>query len=342
MSSDTEKLITTAQKCLLAFPALVIGSGYSAGYGLPTVGQLSKFLIDNLKPGSEEESKQWEQFKMLSATDNLEQALQKIGSLNSGLLNQIVRLTWEQISKINSKLKIEVLKDPHSMALYKLIAYLFSSSQNTISIVTTNYDLLCEYSINSYGAICCTGFLPGIIGNWEDNSGLTYHRSGFAARTVNLWKVHGSVDWISVNSGVTRANLDALPEEFLPQIITPGIEKYQRTLKEPFRTILTGADQALSNASSFLCIGYGFNDEHIQEKLVGRVTRQSKPICILAMELTHATKEFIGKLKNSDYIAIEKSADGSLVRTNQFPEGINIKGQNIWSLSEFLKWAVDR
>lgn len=342
MQSEIEKLKYSAQRCLQGVPSIVIGSGYSAGYGLPTVGQLSKFLIDNLKPTSKEEGDQWEQFKKLSEANTLEQALQKIGTLNHDLLNKIVRLTWQQIATLDAKVRLDSIRDPRSLALYRLIEYLFSSSQNAVSIVSTNYDLLCEYSISSFGAFHCTGFLPGMIGNREDNIHTTYLRGGFPARTVNLWKVHGSLDWFSFGSGIIRADLSEVPEDFVPQIITPGIEKYQRALKEPFRTVLSGADQALSNATSFLCIGYGFNDEHIQEKLVDRINRYAKPICILAMQLTPATKSFLAGLKTSEYIAIEKNANGSIAYTNQFPGGVEMPGEEVWSLSQFLKWSVDR
>lgn len=343
MQNDVEKFKYVAQRCLQNVPSIVIGSGYSAAYGLPTVGQLSEYLISQLKPDSKEEGEQWEQFKKYSKENNLEQALQKIGSLNTNLLNKIVKLTWRQIWELDQEVRIKSLREPRGLALYRLIEYLFSSSQNAISIVSTNYDLLCEYSICSFGAIHSTGFLPGVIGAREDNTPMTYFRGQYSARVVNLWKVHGSIDWFSISSGtIIRSDLYDPPTDFIPQIITPGIEKYQRALKEPFRTVLGGADQALSNASSFLCIGYGFNDEHIQEKLVDRIQRYAKPICILAMQLTPATKTFLSGLKNSEYIAIENGKEGSIIYTNQNPNGIEVPDKELWSLGPFLKWAIDR
>lgn len=342
MSYNIEGLKSLSQRVFQSVPTIVIGSGYSAGYGLPTVGQLSQFLINTLNPKSEEESVQWEKFKELSRVNNLEQALQKIGSLNSDLLAQIIKLTWVHVSKADYSAKMAMLRDSRAMPLNRLLEYLFSTSNNTISIVTTNYDLLCEYSIGSFGAYCTTGFLPGLIGLREDNLPTTYLRGGFRGRVVNLWKVHGSIDWFSAEHSIVRTNLTDLQGDFSPQIITPGVEKYQRSLKEPFRTVLSGADQALSSASSFLCIGYGFNDEHIQEKLVERVNRFSRPICILSLELTPATKHFLSTQKTAEYIAIEKSGSGSKVYTLQEPNGIVLSEESIWDLNGFLKWSIGR
>ena len=61
-----------------------------------------------------------------------------------------------------------------------------------------------------------------------------------------------------------------LPVTFEPLIVTRGVSKYERTHDEPFRSAIQGADAALDAASSFLCVGYGFRDHHIQPKIVER------------------------------------------------------------------------
>lgn len=58
------------------------------------------------------------------------------------------------------------------------------------------------------------------------------------------------------------------PTGYTPLIVPPGKEKYSTTHEEPYRTIIEEADKEFKRAGSFLCIGYGFNDSHIQPKLI--------------------------------------------------------------------------
>jgi hypothetical protein len=343
MSNLPESAKYIAQKCLQYVPTIVLGSGYSAGYDLPTVDQLSKWIQDNLNQEalSDEVLRQWQEFKTISSTHNMEEALTKIGSINDELLKRIVSTAWRHIFDHDQKMFETSIREPRIQSLTRLIQYLFSSSNNKISIVTTNYDLLPEYAVACLSVIASTGFNHSIIGSREE-SPTTYLRGGFLARTVNIWKVHGSLDWFAVNGVPVRASLHSIPKDFQPLIITPGVAKYQLALKEPFRSILSGADSSLSNASSFICIGYGFNDEHIQEKLVDRVIRQAKPICILSKSLTPATQKFIKSLNGVEFIAIEQQDKNSIIYTHEHPNGFTLDGRQIWSLRDFMDWAIER
>lgn len=49
-----------------------------------------------------------------------------------------------------------------------------------------------------------------------------------------------------------------------PLVVTPGVSKYRESHKDPFRTVMTAADQVIREANCYLCVGYGFNDEHVQ------------------------------------------------------------------------------
>ncbi|WP_374030733.1 SIR2 family protein [Bdellovibrio bacteriovorus] len=342
-NKNLENAKIIAQYCLQYVPTIVIGSGYSAGYGYPTVKQLSQLLQDtiDLTGLNTNELKQWSEFKELSKENGMEVALTKLGSIQPHLLERIVITCWTHFITLDKLSISNSIKNPTYQSLTRLLQYLFYSSNNSISIVTTNYDLLAEYAISSGGFIATTGFLPGLIGTRENTLPVKYHRGSTLARTANVWKVHGSIDWIQFDGTITRALLQNLAPGVVPQIITPGIEKYQRTLREPFRSILMGADNALTQSTAYLCIGYGFNDEHIQEKLVERVRRDSRPICIISKNLTEATISFIKTLKK-DYLAIEENGTGSKIYTHELPNGFVIGEKQLWTLDGFLNWSIER
>ena len=98
-------------------------------------------------------------------------------------------------------------------------------------------------------------------------------------RVVDIWKVHGSLDWFNASDGTVTAFplTRTIPHDFQPLIIPPGKEKYSSTHDEPYRTIISQADNAFVQAGAYLCVGYGFNDEHIQPKLLAQISC-GKPI----------------------------------------------------------------
>ena len=123
-------------------------------------------------------------------------------------------------------------------------------------------------------------------------------------------------------------------------IVTPGIDKYRRTHEEPFRTTIAGADSAMDAGNSFLCVGYGFNDEHIQPKFLEKCQREEKLIVVLAMELTEAAKAALFGGHCRRFMAFERSGEGTRVFSPEHQDGIELPGVSLWSLGDLLKQVV--
>lgn len=119
--------------------------------------------------------------------------------------------------------------------------------------------------------------------------------------------------------------------------MTPGTQKYQKTHLEPFRSIINNADQAINEAGSYLCIGYGFNDEHIQPKLMAKCLRQKTPITIITYTLSESAKKLILDGKAQNYLAIERGEtdDQSIVYSSLDKNPLMVE-KNIWSLEGYL------
>jgi hypothetical protein len=159
---------------------------------------------------------------------------------------------------------------------------------------------------------------------------------------VEIWKVHGSVDWFRALNGslFSLPSVTSPQEGFTPVIVTPGIDKYRRTHEEPFRTIITGADHAIDSGNSFFCIGYGFNDEHIQPKLLEKWCRQEKSIVVLAKQLTNSAKKVLLDGRCKRFVAFEEVGNGTRLFTPDYQEGLVLEGLNLWSLGELLEKAL--
>jgi hypothetical protein len=136
------------------------------------------------------------------------------------------------------------------------------------------------------------------------------------------------------------ANLEQAPADCFPIMVTPGRDKYRRTQMEPCRTIVAQADQALERATSYLCIGYGFNDDHIQVKMLDRCDREHVLVVILAKRLTDAAKTFLASGRCKRFLACEEADGGSVCYTEDVPNGVMIEGRDCWSHAGFLSLVM--
>lgn len=330
MKEVLDKIATQAQKYIENIPVIVLGSGASVSYGLPTMWTLSEYLKDHIKiDGSE----QWDKFvDLLNSGTDLETALQNV-SLDDEITKEIIIKTWELINPKDVDVFFSSLSNIDYFPLSQLINKFFTSTLKELNIITTNYDRLAEYACEKSKLYHYTGFSTGFYRTKDLKDVIKVDRK------VNIWKVHGSLDWFRNDDNllIGLSNIQTIPNGLLPEIVTPGIEKYKKTHNEPYRTIIQEADNALENNNSYLCIGYGFNDEHIQEKLVNKCIQNNSKLLIITRTLTEATKTFITEQGCKNYLAFERSGEtNTKVYSSEFGEVI-IPNEDYWSLDGFLK-----
>ncbi|RZM21894.1 MAG: SIR2 family protein, partial [Pedobacter sp.] len=236
----------------------------------------------------------------------------------------------------------KIIADPNGFPLLRFIQYLLSTADKKLTIVTTNYDRLGEYAASLAKAVICTGYAQNYMGHFSAQ----IHTNKFSAARgfngqVDIWKVHGSLDWFK-NAQDENFQLPLRhkkPEGFTPLIVTPGLSKYSETHMEPYRTIFAQADNAIAEANGFFCLGYGFNDAHVQPKLIAEI-KNNKPIVVLTKQLTPKTKQSIIDNGCKNYILFEEAPDGGTqVFSSSFGDFI-IPGQSTWVLEEYLKLII--
>lgn len=332
-----EQIAKTAQACFQGCPTIVLGSGASMPHGLPSMGDLSTYLCKNMETVGDHEAEAWRLVEDALATgDHLEAALEG-KALPAALLSKIVGLTWRCVNEKDMKL-LEAAGGNGDFSLGKLLASMFSSTQSEVHVVTTNYDRVAEFACNSKNVLFQTGFAPGYIQAWETTGRVRMMHGTKAARVVKIWKIHGSLDWFrTADDRTVGLPVFELPskDHYTPLIVTPGLNKYEKTYEDPFRTTINGADAALKNASAFLCIGFGFRDQHIHPKIIERCRERNVPIVVLARTLTEEAKMFLKNRAGANYLGIEKSGGGSRVYSPTAPEGIDVNTADLWSLDGF-------
>lgn len=333
MGEDYERVLEKCQKYLEKVPTIIIGSGFSVPYGLPSMWELGEELKRELAQeySTDEE---WIKFvEILDETENLELALQK-ASLGNELYEDIIKATWRLINKKDTEVYDCFLKSRRKTALTIIFDKLLQSHPMTVNVITTNYDRIIEYSADSSGASIDYGYKGEFFKRFTSIDQAINAR----VKEVKLCKVHGSLDWFKRDSdhqliAITKSR--ELYEDMTPVIVTPGLQKYQVTHHEPYRSLIGAADKLINDASSYLCIGYGFNDEHIQPKLIEQIQRAGKPIVIITKRLSDMGRKILEYSKK--YLVFEEV--GKKTKVTLDGEEIIIDDE-IWKLDKFAKMWI--
>jgi hypothetical protein len=329
-----------SQNVLAVAPAIVLGSGFSAAHGVPGMWRLGQHLrgLAADPDWDADESAQWAIFcTLIDDGTDLETTLGK-ARLSERQTAKVVDATRAFLLPADMAAFNALLADRKTFPLTRLYQHLFNSTHRTVDVVTTNYDRLAEYAADAGGFSHFTGFDYGHLQTRARDAATRVHYGRDVARTVCVWKVHGSLDWFQDGFGQiigARACLTT-PPNYLPVMVTPGIDKYRLTHGEPFRTIFGCSDAALERARAYLCVGYGFNDEHVQPKLIERCENTAAPLLVLTKELTPTTKAFLGRGRCGKYLALEECVGGTRAYTAAAPDGVEIPGPALWRLTDFL------
>jgi len=338
-----ETVAEFAQDFLGKCPVIILGSGASIAHGIPGMPELKKELLGVNCPedASLEEKGLWSEFQAKLGTKDLESALEEL-QLGETLTSFVVELTWDYLAPYDYDVFKKAISNRNIFPLTELFNYLLNSTKKEIDVVTTNYDRLAEYAADVANISHYTGFHYGNIRQRANHKKPRILIGKEPRRTVNVWKVHGSLDWFRDSDGVVLGLpvSNTRPSGVRPVIVTPGIEKYRRTHEEPFVSIKKNADEALRNADAYLCIGYGFNDDHLHPILFERCRENDVPLILLTKTVSKKAKDFLESGNCCDYLAIEEAGSGCRIYSNDYPGGEEIAGERMWELGEFLKLVI--
>jgi len=339
---DTEALFKQLQSWTNNVPLIILGSGASVPFKLPSMSALGEHIKTTISFADPKDQKQFEEFLIeFDKTGDLELTLTKL-QLRPNVLSNIVDETWKLVNKADLQAYDQFITGAVEFPLAKLVKYFLNTAGKKLSIITTNYDRLAEYASSISEAIICNGFAQNHIGHFSNRFQLNNltSLSGFNGQ-VNIWKVHGSLDWFKTkdDENIQLPLRQSIPKDYKPLIVTPGLSKYSETHNEPYRTIFTQADSEIEQANGYLCIGYGFNDIHVQPKLITQIKNQ-KPIIVITKEITPKTKQSIVDNNCQNYTLIEEAnSKDTRIISSKFGEFI-IEDTNYWELGEYLKLII--
>lgn len=319
-------------------PVIVLGSGASVSYGIASMWELAKmlktFFTSNVYPSQESNECVKRFLDFLNSGNGLEEALLK-AKVTEEVEVDIVYNVWNMIVHQDAEVYKKAISG-ENIDLKELFDFLIYGRKGTeINVVSTNYDKIAEYAAAQSAAYINTGYASSYLGVLKQNldSCPTQLKNSYIGK-INIWKVHGSLDWFKKdNQSYYFPNLMELPSGYQPCIITPGNNKYEKTQQPPHRQLLTKVDECFTKASGFLCIGYGFNDEHVQPVLLDKASKNNLPILIITKDIGTPIRSKVMDGKHN-YIAIySDGVNGCKIETK---EGvIPIPDKEYWKLKEF-------
>ena len=143
---------------------------------------------------------------------------------------------------------------------------------------------------------------------------------------VELMKVHGSINMFKNKDNELFENdmwVNEHPDDYRPMIAPPGDTKFQDTLNF-HGPLFNQASQAISKATAFFVIGYGFRDKHINREVLERVRNHEYPLIVLTLEPSTELDPLPAMGKNVWVITgIQNQANG-----NTDPSGTRFANKN--------------
>lgn len=167
-------------------------------------------------------------------------------------------------------------------------------------IFTTNYDLAIERAAQATRFTLLDGFGPTAGGLFDGgNFDLDVVRRAadgtlqLAPNVVQLYKLHGSVDWDETADGVLRA-----PAPTTPVLIYPSSMKYQQSYRPPYLESMARFQMTLRQPETTVIVaGFGFNDAHIVGPLLAAVrSNVSLRLIVVDPALLTSTNEHVQTL----------------------------------------------
>lgn len=342
MNMTEDELFKRIQDIVNKNPVIVLGSGASIGYGIASMTKLSMVLSNYFTGKTYPDSKSNDAVTAFLDNINtkkmgLEDALLDV-HMPMSVENDIRECVWDEIQEEDVKVFEQVVKGER-LALADLLDYMiYNRSDQTINVVTTNYDRIAEYAVSQTSAYLNTCFTNKPIGSFDVSLQQLNIHSHYEGK-VNVLKVHGSLDWFEKEGKILSfINVRTRLKDHQPCIITPGTNKYEKTSQPPYRDLMQQMDDVFKSTSGFLCIGYGFNDIHVHPNLLSYSQKRKKPILIVTKDITDAIQNKVINAKTYPYIIVsDNGGKGTIIHNSYDSVPLEINGKAYWNISGLLE-----
>lgn len=296
--------------------------------------QLGLELVEQLRRAKHVDRNLVDEFERVAGKVGFEAAVDKVEGL-SAHLDLIVQSIHTIVSSGDQSAYENIVLTNKPTPFQELLQNLKSSFARPLVIVSTNYDRIVEYECGRTDIPLFSGFSQSYLGRYDDNN----RPSGKPKFCVDIYKVHGSVDWY-VRQETQEASFLPLTRSATPQysplIVVPGRSKYLAADQGVHRRVKNAADVKFKEAQKILAVGYGFRDPHVHEMLLQRFREKTlnSEIVVLARTLSDEAKD---AAKQADrYVLVERADEKTSRVYSDSHDGVTIAG-NYWNLDGLME-----
>ena len=285
---------------------------------------------------------------------DLENALNSIS--DPDLLKVLAGITGSFVADIDREFAYRIaqgLAEWPAIRLLKKLVDTLPEGDRILHALTPNYDMLCEYACDYAGIPYANGFSGGIERrmDWKaiDCSLRIPERVTYGRRSKNIckhkkhmriYKVHGSLNYFFHKNAVVENNAWMWnPPDFAARvIIMPGLSKYQ-TLQQYRQELLQSADTAIDRATHFLFLGYGFNDNHLEEYIKRKLISQACHGLIVTRDSNSRIMSLLKQAPNLWLVCKTEHIvpEGARIFNKQYGDWLVLPGKPLWDVGEFTK-----
>lgn len=284
---------------------------------------------------------------VVSALDNgdhLEAAMGKT-TLSGSTVDAIVAATAVFIASKEREVFSRVISGQRRLPFTVFVKHLFKAGRR-FHVITPNYDRLIELATEAAEIGVDSRFCGYLYGQSDPKRSADAHRESYVAGRntllrsrpcLSVYKPHGSLDWFDIDGEVIRIPMETGK---VPVIITPGVSKYRESFRWAFDDQRTSGNRCVVNAKRLMFIGYGFNDDHLEQQICPNL-RIAKPSVIVTKILTDNASQLIANSCDADVIALSAVSDTDLRTRIVSSSGDElIVDERLWDLEGFNKGVL--
>lgn len=346
---------------------VVVGSGASMAldrrFGMKALSDQLLKEIPGTISGDTKAEKQWQAVsRKLKEEIDLESALKEV--TNEFLHEKIIDVTGNFLAELDKKYKLRILNEELKtfIGIGNFIQKLMNGRPEydpILDVVTPNYDMLIEHCCDKWKIPYVTGFWGGLKkhADWEEAlqqmtyttyvpKGKKLHKVERVKRHIRLFKVHGSINRFTRNGEEFEDNtlvyIDLSGSGVKRLIIIPGNIKYRDAFNKTFDCIAR-ANEEVDKAGAFVFVGYGFNDDHIHQRIERQLVKKKKPGIIITKKLTANAENLLTRSNKMWAIYQDSSNNGSseendtMIFNVAFGKPLEVKASRLWDIGCFSR-----
>jgi len=261
----------------------LFGAGTSKEAGYPLTGDLTKSVVSSLSPTNINTLD--EILKARGLSYDRERGEPDIEFLCDLVTECSVSTRDRKYINLEGEIQRHIVKEitsvdspdlRHHIQFLNALKRRSQGTSSTVTIFTTNYDVLFELAASKVGVRMETGF-DGLLRRKFDPvmfdlvRGSVRHTRFIAKKElhVNLIKLHGSISWLMNDSRVFESEVNIHETTRERVMILPRRQKVMDTLSEPFDQLFTRAVRILGSCCKYVVTcGFSFRDKHINDQLI--------------------------------------------------------------------------